>query len=391
MTVNHVQRLRQRGQIIIITVLLVGLAAGFSVYGLSRPRNPVLDDAVQTGRALALARDALISYSLAAVSATSRPGALPCPDRSGNGSASTCNNVGRRIGLLPWKTLGIPELRDGSGAPLLYAVSNVHRSTTGILNSDTSGDYTVTGLESATGVIAVIFAPGTAVGNQRRDATVAACATTGTNIARNLCPANYLEGGNDDGNTSFVTAAASASFNDKLLLITTDNLYPAVTTYVARRAREALNTFYTSMGRFPYAANMADSAYNCTVGVTQGRLAQVTNDTTACPLLSGSATLPNWFSANNWHQLIFYAVSPLCVSTATAASCQSTGGLSLIGGAGNVRSLLIVSGRAYTGQARPCVTALDCLEDDENRNGDSVFQSPSLSTTNNDRLVVVAP
>lgn len=380
----------QRGAALLLLVVTLVLGSAAVFYGLSRPSKLNAEADRKTEAALAKAREALIAFT--AQNAT-RPGNLPCPDLTNDGNADVCTAaVSTRIGLLPWKSLFIEELRDGSGAPLLYAVSNIYRGAAGVLNSDTAGDYTVTGTTSGSNVIAIVFAPGQAIGAQQRDATVALCSTTGTNIARNRCPANYLEGGNDNGDTSFVSASPSATFNDRLLMITRDNLFPAVTNRVAMEVRSALNSFYLANNRFPNAAMFSDVSYTCNATTTQGRVALVPVPTPptppTCPIIGA---MPTWFSANNWHHLIFYAVSPLCTSAATSAACISTGGLTVSGVSTNTRALLIISGRAFTGQARPCTTLSDCLDDAENRNGDSVFERPILSSSNNDRLIIVAP
>lgn len=252
----------------------------------------------------------------------------------------------------------------------------------------------VTGTTPASGVVAVLFAPGQEIGTQRRDATTAPCSTTGTNIARNLCPANYLEGGNEDGDTNFVSATPTATFNDRLLLISRDSIFPAVTARVARDVRSALVSFYAANNHFPHAALFSDNTYTCNTATTQGRLARTTLDSVGCPILPlfPAGSLPTWFGApNNWHELIFYAVSPLCTSPATATACLSSGGLTISGVTTNVQALLIISGRAFAGQSRPCMTLVDCVEDAENRNGDNVFLLPTLTPSNNDRLVIVAP
>ncbi len=382
----------QRGAAFLLLVITLVLGAAAIFYGMAGPTASDVEKDKKTEAALAKARDALIGY---AAQNTTRPGNLPCPDRTNTGQPTTpCNTVATRIGLLPWKSLQMEDLRDGTGAPLMYAVSDIYRSTVGTLNSDTAGDYTVTGTTSASSVIAIVFAPGQEIGAQRRDATIAPCLTTGTNIARNRCPANYLEGGNENGGANFVSALPSATFNDRLLVITRDNLFPAVITRVARDVRAALNLFYTDNNRFPNAAVFSDSSDMCNPATTQGRIARATLDTVGCPVLPPSpatGSLPTWFSANNWHQLTFYAVSPLCTSSATAATCVSTGGLTVSGVSTNAQSMLIISGRAYTGQVRPCMALTDCLEDAENRNGDSMFQQPALSPSNNDRLIIVAP
>ena len=73
------------------------------------------------------------------------------------------------LGRLPWRTLGLPDPRDGSGERLWYAVSRDYsRNPAGAppLNSDTPGPLTVTGTAPANDVIAIVFAPGAVVGNQ---------------------------------------------------------------------------------------------------------------------------------------------------------------------------------------------------------------------------------
>ncbi len=378
----------QHGQTMLLTVLLLLLALiTVGLYYFVTPAKEQIEDDKQTETALIQARDALTGYAAAN---SSRPGALPCPDQTNDGVADTCTTAATRIGLLPWKTLQIDSLKDGSGSPLLYAVSNAYRATTSAINSDTAGDYTVTGTTPASNVIAVVFAPGGAVGNQQRDAITALCSTTGTTIARNRCVANYLEGGNESGGTSFVTALSSSSFNDRLLLITPDNLFPAVVTRVALEMRTSLNSYYTTNGYFPNAAAFSDTTYTCSPAVTQGRLPlNIVTGCTQSDWVLGA--FPPWFITSNWHQYIFYAVSSDCTSAATAAACIASGGLTVSGVSTNARALLIISGRAYTGQARPCATLNDCLEDAENINGDSVFQQPVLSATNNDRLIIVSP
>ena len=57
----------------------------------------------------------------------------------------------------------------------------------------------------------------------------------------------------------------------------------------------------------------------------------------------------------------------------------------------NLRALVIMPGRAYTGQARPCGAVTDCLEDPENTDGDDVFSKSAVTPSVNDRLLVVSP
>jgi len=388
----HATFRQQSGQAILLTILLLGIVVTIPAFSLLSPRKAQVDSSDLTEAALAKARDALIGY---AVQNTTRPGNLPCPDRTGNGQQTTpcaSSSTPTRIGFLPWKTLGTGDLRDGTGAPLLYAVSTVYAGSAGVLNSDTAGDYFVTGTTSATGVIAVIFAPGAVTSTQQRDSSSAFCTTTTTTIARDICPANYLEGGNENGSVNFVTGLRSNIFNDQLLLVTQDNFFPAVTSRVAREVRIALKDYYLANSRFPNAALFSDVTSTCDPTLLQGRLALTsTVGCTGLPLYPAVGSLLPWFSNNSWQNYIFYAVSPLCTSIATWATCLSVGGLNTLGASANTGALIIISGRALAGQARPCAIVSDCFEDIENLDGDNVFQQPTLSSSNNDRLVIVAP
>ncbi|MBK8120557.1 MAG: hypothetical protein IPK39_16285 [Sulfuritalea sp.] len=86
---------------------------------------------------LAQAREALLAYAATYRDDPSRStevfGYLPCPDTSGKTgiqtpgdgeAAATCGTSEQAaIGLLPYKTLGLPDLRDSSGVCLWYAVA----------------------------------------------------------------------------------------------------------------------------------------------------------------------------------------------------------------------------------------------------------------------------
>ena len=119
---------QQRGAalLVIVVTLVIGAAALF--YGLTTATPPEIEQDRITAAALATAKAALIGYATSVnnFSGTARPGDLPCPDRSDNGlagggvTATSCGNAAgnqqaRRLGRLPWKTLGLPDIRDGSG------------------------------------------------------------------------------------------------------------------------------------------------------------------------------------------------------------------------------------------------------------------------------------
>lgn len=163
-------------------LLMLALLIAGSLYAIvQRLDHKVMasTQAAATAASLTAARDALLGYAV--TYRESHPdegfGHFPCPDISGDGTAETsCNNV-VTIGLLPYKTLGLPDLRDASGACLWYAVSAQFRNNpkSDPLNWDAQGQITVvdasgkilqTQDDSGGGVAVVIFAPGAPLGNQ---------------------------------------------------------------------------------------------------------------------------------------------------------------------------------------------------------------------------------
>jgi hypothetical protein len=381
----------QCGQTFLVLVLLIFVGAGALLYNLVSPGKIAIERDRQTHAALAQAKDALIGFAAGLqYSGTERPGNLPCPDVSGFGSqGNNCNSDGLRIGRLPWKTLGLAELRDGHGEPLWYAVSdNFKKATaTGILNSATPGNLTVSGTMPANNVIAIVFAPGPVVLSQDRNPnTTSFCDTTKTSMKNHLCSTNYLEGGNENADTIFVSGPTTTTFNDKLLIITSDHLFPAVEMRVARTVREALNSYLGTRSYFPLANAYSGTPTGCTPSFS-GRIPINPAD---CGQGNWVSALPNWFFNNNWHEVLFYGVAPSCTSF-TASSCDGSGGFLTVDVVSNIGAILITPGRAFAGQNRPCATVADCLEDAENTNGDSTYTKPIVSSTVNDRLVIVSP
>jgi hypothetical protein len=230
---------RLRGAILVLAglVLLLAIGALFAAaatFELGAARSRV------TERALAQAREALVAYAAdRPVNSTVGPGYLPCPDLDNDGWAeSTCGSQdgssgqAERLGRLPWKTLGLPDLRDGDGERLWYAVSSKYK---GLLNCgisracidmtppaalgtitvrDPSGrpvhDGTLASAAHAEegGAVAVVIAPGAALARigadgsrvfQRRECAPGACDADGRclpdppQLAAPCNPANYLD------------------------------------------------------------------------------------------------------------------------------------------------------------------------------------------------------
>lgn len=389
---------REQGQVLVAVVLILSIAAGAVIYSLLSPAARHIEEQKVAANVLAQAREALIGR---AASDNNRPGSLPCPDLVTNIPGTNVPNDGiadllvgnecpSYIGRLPWRTLDLPDLRDASGERLWYALSRAFRDDNSAqpINSNTVGALSLTGSVTATNLIAIVIAPGAVVGSQVRDAA-------NVNVA-----ANYLEGGNEvNGTTTFAAGPASATFNDRLLAIGADALFPVVETRVAREASAVLRSFYNDPANvfFPYANAYGDNTYQCTENQYSGRIPRYFTDQCkadpADPDWKG-ATWPSWFFANNWHEVVFYAVASKCTKPAFPA-CAASGGLltvtNLPSPNSNIQALIIMPGRALSGQTRPCAAVTDCLEDPENTDGDTDFTKSALAPAANDRLFVVSP
>jgi len=126
-----------------IVLVIVGLLIG----GLITPLGVQLEQrrAADTRKAMEEARDALAGFAV-------RNGYLPCPaisasngleDRSGD----RCTGE-RRIGFLPWATLGLPKL-DSWGRLYLYSVTPAFSDSAVIFRLNTPRDITVASRDAA--------------------------------------------------------------------------------------------------------------------------------------------------------------------------------------------------------------------------------------------------
>ncbi|MGZ5117738.1 MAG: hypothetical protein ACXWIH_16825 [Burkholderiales bacterium] len=379
----------QRGQTLLVLLLLLSFGAVLLVYGSTTEVGRVIKAENRTRSVLEQARQALIGR---AVADANRPGSLPCPDTNDDGSAdlfvgSSCPSY---IGRLPWRTLGIGDLRDESGERLWYALSGNFRDHPSAppLNSDTKGTLTVhhsnTATTATTQAIAVVFAPGVGVPGQVRDNVVAFCNSTGTTIPRNRCAANYLDTAAAVSNATvagpYISAPVGELFNDKMTMIVAADVIPLVEQRVALEVRNALLAYRSASPCkcYPWADSGTDGVSDS--GINRGRIPH----TTALPSSWPIGTLPPYFSANGWGRVIYYAVAKTALHD-SGTSCKTCVDPSLaVDGASGHDVVLITPG--YAGAGRPSVSWSDYLDDTENRNNDDLFVTPASTAADRDRL-----
>ncbi len=263
---------------VMLVILVVGIAA-FLISALSSSALKSVRDQ-RTANVLAQAKDALIGN--AAIDPT-MPGSLPCPDINDDGSSEGVGgNCTSNIGRLPWRTLGLPELRDSSGEHLWYTLSSNFRNvpTSRPLNSETNGLLNVTSGSLLNNVIAIVFSPGSALTGQDRSssATTSSCTIGGvSNQPNNFCVQNYLEGSNGTAppNLNFQSIASGIAFNDQLITITREQLFPSVEMRIAREAKTCLDDYAAvpaNGNKYPWAADPSDTFYSSKSGTLFGRL-----------------------------------------------------------------------------------------------------------------------
>ncbi|GMV55577.1 MAG: hypothetical protein AMXMBFR6_13820 [Betaproteobacteria bacterium] len=323
---------RQRGAALPAIVAIVVLL-GASLLFWYRPGTGAVTRDARSDAALAQAKAALLGYAArcgvtavgrqpflqqadnsCANSDQDRPGDLPCPDLDGDGETeiSHCGKANGtdparpRLGWLPWKTLGLPEPRDGSGERLWYAVATTFKNNLRAppINSDTRGTISVRNAlgnlihdgRTGSGVVAVIIAPGAALVRadglaQVRNAAHASDArhyldkAPGDNAEDNadLADQDADNDGLADGNDGFITgpiadAQGRPLVNDRIVVITRDELLAAVERRVAAEARECLTHYASLHGRHPWPAPIASNERLGLPGVRFGRLPALQSD-----------------------------------------------------------------------------------------------------------------
>ena len=362
---------RQRGAALLIFMLIVVIAALSFLLNRLAIHSTARDDQA-TMQTLALAKEALIGWS---ASYPSRPGMRPCPedpDFIGNplkeGDAnSNCTSPNPVVGRLPWRALGLPDLRDDAGERLWYALSPGFRTSP--INSNTPAQLTVDDIANT--AVAIIFSPGAPLSGQSRPTPTAAAPP---DIKQ------YLDLRNNSGTGSYVSTGGASLFNDRMIVVTHRDLFNVVERRVGQEVRHALLDYFCGVGNFndsgacklaggnrffPRPADFGEPTClgtsailtDCSSGVTSnsGRVpanpATPWTDQNTLSLMRGTTTsTPNWFQINGWRELVYYAVANACIDG--TVDCNGTGKLTVNQPSGtpaaNQRAVIIVSGRTLS-------------------------------------------
>lgn len=387
----------QRGValLLMLIVLIVGIGV-FFVTSLNVEKVG-LARAAHDQRVLVEAREALVAHAVSKKfdpSIEKTPFRLPCPDLNDDGVAeSGCGNLTgstgqpARLGRLPWRTLGIDDLRDSSGERLWYAVSSkynpksvasdlnpstglgtitVRDSTGTVFHDGTSADETNT---SAGGAVAIVIAPGEVL--KRLDASMLqdrscvggacnasdVCTSTPATATPKCNAVNYLDialgednatfidrndarAGNTDGFISGpVPMGGGIVVNDTILPITYNDIMPAISRRVAIEVSRCLHDYAAvtnNANRYPWPApicrqGLATPSWADHQSVLFGRVPDAPFDNTkvSVPMMSDQ-----WGPTCNihsgaewwpaWKMHVFIAIANAYRPTSADTACVST-------------------------------------------------------------------
>ena len=230
----------QRGYALIIMIVLLTMGLLYGVVNQLSLVGAKVGRAQGTQAVLLQAKEALIGFAATYRDNNSSEvfGYLPCPDTVGDGQAHPpCGSAGTTVvGLLPYRTLGLEDLRDSANACLWYVVSGTFKDNlkTTPLNWDTQGRITIQDVngnivvapdDASGGGAAVIIAVGRPVNGQNRSTSTNTCGT----VPSAAQVAAYLDGGYAFPYAGLVTltegSSESSSNNDLMLAVTPKEIF----------------------------------------------------------------------------------------------------------------------------------------------------------------------
>lgn len=327
----------QRGVAVWVVLLLLSGAGGWILYTASNTLSARHLMMQKTITSLALAQQALLAYAQQPLGVTQcesncpRPGDLPCPDRNNDGIAETsCSNTAR-LGRLPWRTLGIGDVRDGSGERLWYAVSERYKNNPRILplNLDTSGTWSMLSAEGVLwdatqgdGLVAVLIAPMQPL--VREDGWVQQRDEASSEIAKHYLDIHGLDNANPVEKTvnGFVMAVSSPHFNDVVWPITTGRMHQQMQKQVLSELKRSLRCAETPCTTYPSPAATENDGCLGFQPVSAGQCLSASANIGRLPLdaaahwpgttqhvLDGDAR-HHWFQQNGWREQVLYQAGP---------------------------------------------------------------------------------
>ena len=253
---------KQKGIAVLMVVIVIALSISVYYFSSISIIDIKADKQQKTRIALQQAKTALLAYAKLRAdisipsSQSGKYGYLPCPaNTNGDGnSVGSCGGVNKNyLGWFPWRSLGMPALKDGNGDCLLYVVSSTYKFNpiAGMLNEDATygmlqvvdeNNTDIHGAVAQDRAVAIIFSAGSALSGQVRNKdSTTECGNDKNNFNAYLdeyevSPGDVVRNWEVDTFNAnkvdrFVKAASAENeevFNDQLIVITQDEVWPAV-------------------------------------------------------------------------------------------------------------------------------------------------------------------
>lgn len=238
-------RCRQKGVALIIFAFLLGLTVTSLGIKFISGSGFRIQQSSKNIQALAEAKATVIGYVVSGQSGAG-VGIFPCYEdytkigfSTEGDAASSCSTT--NIGRIAWHTIGAGDLVDGNNDKLWYALSAGFRAVP--INSDTPAQLSIDGVQNQ--AVALLFSPGIMLSGQTRPTPTSSSAPSIT---------NYLETENSDGDQDFITGASTATFNDNMLAIKADDIFPILEKRVLGEFTNYLKAYKAVWGAFPFPA-----------------------------------------------------------------------------------------------------------------------------------------
>ncbi len=315
---------RQTGVAFLLLIMVLVLSTTtLLMMQVSRNKQSTLRS-INTLDVMNFAKDALLGYALN----QAVPGTLPCPDVDGDGDSDAVSGGCSAVAAwLPFRSLGLDDLRDSSGAKLWYVVDPTYTQGLVPYNSSADSNLRANGVDSAF----VLLAPNTALDGQIR-------------AAGNISRTNYFEGLNSDADVYVYQQNISDNNNDQVLSYPLGKFWALLeNSIVLPVAATALNDYYASCGAYPWVAAFGAVSLDSVVSLQQGGLpldSAVASDGSAC---AANLIVPSWLRSH-WGDQLQYS---FCLNT--QGQCLNISGDRVV----STAAVLISPGISLTGQVRP--------------------------------------
>lgn len=274
---------RQRGIVLWIILIGVFLVSSSVVLTVLNNNTSSLRREKNTSAALLEAKGALIAFATLSGEhygdGGAGPGHLFCPDTNGNGLVNSpcgANALGRlpRTVTTAASELAISDFNRNIDQSIWFGLDDsLRNSPVTPFNTMTVTSLTVDG---ASGIAAVLIAPGEGLASQSRPSNTAS---------------NYLEGANSSSPV-FVSSDNSslATFNDRVLSIRFNEIISPVSALIVEAIKIELDLYHGVNGSYPEDPSVDDDP--------------ALKDFWA--VLDDSGSFPAWFDSNDWRPLTNY-------------------------------------------------------------------------------------